>query len=203
VTVEAGSSATFSVTITAPEDVPDATIYGGFIELSPQTGDSNMVRIPFAGFKGDYQDLPVLGVAPFLTETDSTVTVDGDPPNVPIYLSDVEAIDPGQRYSMVADDVPTFAFGLQHQAQRVTAAIIPQGSLSWLGAQAGFSIELVPRSQAGNVFVFGLGDIDASGLPDGRYTIRITILKAGGNASTSGHVVIAETPHFFIDRLTD
>ena len=203
VTVEARSSATFSVTITAPEDVPDATIYGGFIELSPQTSDSNMVRIPFAGFKGDYQDLPVLGVAPFLTDTDSTVTVDGDPPNVPIYLSEVETIEAGQRYSMVGSDVPTFAFGLQHQAQRVTAEIIPQGSLSWLGAQPGFRIELVPRSQPGNVFVFGLGDIDASGLPDGRYTIRISILKANGNPGNPDHVVTAETPHFFIDRLAD
>jgi len=203
VTVEAGSSATFSVTITAPEDVPDATIYGGFIELSPQTSDSNMVRIPFAGFKGDYQDLPVLGVAPFLTDSDSTVTVDGDPPNVPIYLSEVEAIDPGQRYSMVGADVPTFAFGLQHQAQRVTAEIVPRGTLSWLGAQPGFTVELVPRSQPGNVFVFGVGDIDASGLPDGRYTIRISILKANGNPSNPDHVVTAETPHFFIDRIAD
>lgn len=203
VTVEANSSATFTVTITAPDDVPDGTIYGGFLELSPQTSDSNMVRIPFAGFKGDYQDLPVLGVSPFLTDTDSTVTVDGDPPNVPIYLSEVEVLDPGQRYSMVGDDVPTFAFGLQHQAQRVTAEIIPQGTLSWLGAQPGFTIDLVPRSQPGNVFVFGLGDIDASGLPDGRYTIRITILKAGGNPSNPNHLEIAETPHFFIDRLSD
>jgi len=203
VTVEAGSSATFSVTITAPEDVPDGTIYGGFIDLSPQTSDSNMVRIPFAGFKGDYQDLPVIGVSPFLTDTDSTVTVDGDPPNVPIYLPEVEPVEPGQRYRMVGDDVPTFAFGLQHQAQRVTAEIIPQGRLSWLGAQPGFTVELVPRSQPGNVFVFGLGDVDASGLPDGRYTIRITVLKAAGNPSNPAHIVSAETPHFFIDRLAD
>lgn len=203
VTVEASSSATFSVTITAPDDVPDGTIYGGFIELSPQTSDSNMVRIPFAGFKGDYQDLPALGVAPFLTDTDSTVTVDGDPPNVPIYLSEVEAIEPGQQYTMAGSDVPTFAFGLQHQAQRVTAEIIPQGTLSWLGAQPGFRIDLVPRSQPGNVFVFGVGDIDASGLPDGRYIIRITIVKAGGNPSNPDHLEITETPHFFIDRLTD
>lgn len=202
-TVPANSSATFEVTIAPPTDVPDATIYGGFVEISPQTGDSNMVRIPFAGFKGDYQDLPIVGTGPFLTDTDSTVTVDGDPPTVPIYLEDVEAIDPGRAYSMAGADVPTFAVGLQHQAQRITAEIIPQGTLSWLGAQPGFAIDLIPRSRPGEVFIFGLGDFDASGLPDGRYVVQLTVLKPAGNISDPSHVEVVTTPHFFINRVAD
>jgi subtilisin family serine protease len=202
-TVPANSSATFDVTITAPTDVPDATIYGGFVEISPQTGDTNMVRIPFAGFKGDYQDLPIVGVGPFLTDTDSTVTVDGDPPTVPIYLTDVEPIDPGRAYSMAGADVPTFAVGLQHQAQRIIAEIIPQGTLSWLGPQPGFDINLIPRSRPGEVLIFGLGDFDASGLPDGKYVVRLSVLKPEGSLSDPSHVEVVTTPHFFIDRVAD
>ena len=60
VTVPAGGSATVDVTITAPPvaDLPLGQ-YGGYVVLTPQGGGTDL-SVPYAGFSGDYQALPVL-----------------------------------------------------------------------------------------------------------------------------------------------
>src|SRR5699024_11771344 len=55
VTVPAGSSSTFEVSI-APNEGLDLAHYGGYVLLTPDEGAP--LRIPYAGFTGDYQDLP-------------------------------------------------------------------------------------------------------------------------------------------------
>jgi hypothetical protein len=47
------------VTITAPAGLADRGLYGGYIVLTPQDG-SPLYRVPYAGFKGDYQSIQVL-----------------------------------------------------------------------------------------------------------------------------------------------
>jgi minor extracellular serine protease Vpr len=57
VTVPAGESATVTVTITPPSAAAtNLRVYGGYIRI---TGDSTY-RVPYAGFRGDYQEIQVL-----------------------------------------------------------------------------------------------------------------------------------------------
>ena len=50
--------AVVDVTITAPAS-PNQGQYGGYITLTPQ-GGGNALSVPYAGFIGDYQTVPVL-----------------------------------------------------------------------------------------------------------------------------------------------
>ena len=97
-------------------------------------------------------------------------------------------------------DVPTFGFGLSYPVDRLVAEIVPQDDRAWLGPQPGFEIELVRRNDPGTVSTFGLGDLDATALPTGAYTIRVRALRAEGDPTNPAHTVVIETPVFFIDR---
>src|SRR5699024_3576370 len=57
VTVPAGSSVSFDVAI-APNDGLELAQYGGYVVLTP--ADGAPVRVPYAGFAGDYQALPLM-----------------------------------------------------------------------------------------------------------------------------------------------
>ena len=55
----AGGSATVDVTISCERGLPDKSLYGGYIVLTP-AGGGQVLRVPYAGFKGDYQAIQVL-----------------------------------------------------------------------------------------------------------------------------------------------
>ena len=57
-TVGAGSTANVTVNIVAGA-WRDKALYGGYIVLKPHGGGTDL-RVPYVGFKGDYQSLPVL-----------------------------------------------------------------------------------------------------------------------------------------------
>ena len=61
VAVDARDDAEVEVTIAAPDStlLEDRRFYGGYIVLTPQ-GGGEALRVPFAGFKGDYQSIQVL-----------------------------------------------------------------------------------------------------------------------------------------------
>ena len=58
ITVPAGGSASFDVTVDASAATPAGSVYGGYVTLS-RTGET--LRVPYAGFAGDYQSLQILG----------------------------------------------------------------------------------------------------------------------------------------------
>ena len=55
----AGGTATVNVTITPERGPADRSKYGGYVVLTPE-GGGQALRVPFAGFKGDYQSVQVL-----------------------------------------------------------------------------------------------------------------------------------------------
>ncbi|HET9674486.1 MAG TPA: hypothetical protein VFP31_06695 [Gaiellaceae bacterium] len=57
--VPAGGTATKSFTLTPDGALPDRALYGGWVVLTPR-GGGQVLRVPFAGFRGDYQSLPTL-----------------------------------------------------------------------------------------------------------------------------------------------
>src|SRR5207237_2770465 len=61
VTVPAGGSASVNVNITAGA-WRDKSLYGGYVVLTPRGGGVTL-RVPYVGFMGDYQSLPVLTTA--------------------------------------------------------------------------------------------------------------------------------------------
>ena len=58
VTVAPGSSANVTVNIAAGA-WRDKSLYGGYVVLTPRVGGVTL-RVPYVGFYGDYQSLPVL-----------------------------------------------------------------------------------------------------------------------------------------------
>lgn len=187
ITVPAGGLASFRVRITANPAAVDGTVYGTYLVFLPPEGSGAApILVPAAGFKGDYQQLPAFTFPPFL----ASVGLDGA----------ITALPPGTTFTMRGGDVPTFGVGVAHAAQQVVAEFVPLGERSWIGPQPGFEAELLRRSRPGTAYVFGLGAFDASVLPDGEYLIRFTVLRALGDPTNPNHVVVAETPRFFVDR---
>ncbi len=62
VLVPAGSSTTVDATITANAALANKSMYGGYLVISGSNGET--VRVPYAGFKGDYQSIQVLVPTP-------------------------------------------------------------------------------------------------------------------------------------------
>ncbi len=188
VVVPAGGVASFQVRITANPEAPDGTIQGTYLAFLPAVGGPGVseILIPAAGYVGDYQALPTLAFPPELV-----VLFGGD-----LYLA-----DPGWIYTMEGEDFPFFAIGLLHGAQTMTTEIVPLDPLrTWMGAQPAFELDLVRRDNVGGLTAYGLGDFDATVLPNGAYRFRLTLLKAGGDATNPAHFEVAESPVFYIDR---
>lgn len=105
VTVPGGGSATVDVTVTAPGG-PNQGQYGGYVVLTPQDAGQTY-HVPYAGFIGDYQTVPVLTPAraegyPWLAQRIGTT-----------YFNRPD----GQAYTMEGDDVPFFLVHLDHQSR--------------------------------------------------------------------------------------
>lgn len=188
VTVPAGGFRPISVTIEAPADLADLSVYGGFLTITPEgdAGGALAATVPYAGFKGDYQRLPSISIDPALSGLDAA--------------GEAVAVAEGTAYSMSGIDFPAFSIGFAHGAERVTAEIIPLGQNAWLGPQRAFSLDRVRRDNPGQLSVFGVESFDGSFLPDGSYRVRLTLLKAGGDPTHPDHVEAVETPLFRIDR---
>lgn len=64
VTVPPGGTATVQITVDAShldQHPAGDLIFGGWIVFSPTGGDAPVLRVPYAGFRGDFQSRPVLG----------------------------------------------------------------------------------------------------------------------------------------------
>jgi hypothetical protein len=58
-----GQSKDVTATITVPAALFDRTLYGGFLVLTNAASPADRVRVPYIGFKGDYQSIQVIGNA--------------------------------------------------------------------------------------------------------------------------------------------
>lgn len=190
ITVPAGGVASFQVRVTADPAAPQGTVYGtylAFLPTSPVPG-ATPILVPAAGFAGDYQALPMVNFLPALV-----VSIDDE-----LYLADA-----GWPYTMRGEDVPYVAFGMAHAAQTMTIEIVPLGERVWIGPQPALEAELVRRNNPGALSVYGFGDFDASGLPDGEYRFRVHLLAAEGDPTNPAHRLTVESPSFFIARYLD
>ncbi len=207
VRVQAGASRNVTATI-SPATGPMGGIYGGYIVATPDDGGP-AVRVPFAGYIGDYQSIEVLapgafGVFPALGRTD-----DGDS----FWLAGAGAV-----FTLEGFDLPYVLVHLAHYSQYMELNIIDAVTGQPVHPVFHKFIELdyLPRNAATTGFFAFAWDGDrihsqaargrgaatpqAIPLQDGEYMIQIRLLKALGNKNDASHWETWTSPAFFIER---
>ena len=193
VEVPAGGSATVSVTITDPYQLP-SLIAGGYIEFVAPDG-AIAHRVPYAGFSGDYQALEVLVPTdrgfPWLATLD-----DGFFVNAP----------DGARYTMKGDDIAFVLAHFEHYSQVTKLEIVPLRQVG--GARDLGVIELEYFSRNSTPTGFFAFEWDGSAkvngrrttLPMGDYQLKLSALKALGDPSNPAHWETWTSPTISIVR---
>lgn len=186
ITVLPGSSETVDVTVTAPSG-PAQGQYGGYVVLTPQ-GEGQTYRVPFAGFVGNYQTVPVL-----------TPTANGFPWLARLVGTTYFNQPTGATYTMEGDDVPFFLVHLDHQSRyyefRITDAVT---GLPVHDDFANFDqAEFVGRNTtAAGFFAFAWDGtrIHSAGksnlrkfVENGDYIVELRVLKALGDPDNPDH----------------
>lgn len=192
VTVPARSSASVEVMVAPNPALADRALYGGYIVFTPQ-GGGQTYRVPYAGFKGDYQSIQVL--AP---------TANGFPWLAMLYAGSYYYAPDGATYSMTGTDIPYFLVHLDHQSRLFRIEVFDAVTLkSWFRA---FEEPYMPRnSSASSFYAFPWDGLVVSGkkiipVPDGQYRAKISVLKALGDASNPAHWETWTSPVITIDR---
>ena len=189
VTVPAGGTATVDVTITAPVALADKSMYGGYIVITPQGGGLD-VKVPYAGFKGDYQSIQVL-----------VPTVNNYPWLARLVGANYVKAAANPTYTLVGNDIPFITAHLDHQSREVRIEVIDAvNGKAWHRA---FSDEYFPRNTgAATFFAFAFDGQTTSGnkvytVPDGQYVLKLTVRKALGGLTD---FETWTSPVFTIDR---
>lgn len=184
VTVAPGATASFDVTLTANAALPERSLYGGYVVLTPQ-GGGDALRVPYAGFKGDYQSTVVL-----------TPTVNGFPWLAQVAGGSYNNRPAGATYTMAGDDIPFFLLHLDHMSRRIRLeAKDAVSGKSWFRVS---DDEYVTRNASpGGFFAFAWDGTTFAGkgksgsqwytAPNGQYTVTVSVLKALGDESNPAH----------------
>jgi minor extracellular serine protease Vpr len=191
-TVPAQSSATVDVTVTAPDGLPDKGIYDGYVVATSQA-DGKVLRVPYAGLKGDYQSIQVLAPTangfPWLAKFDGASYT-----NQP----------GGASYTMAGNDIPFFLVHLDHQAPQMKLEAFDAGGKSMHYVSLD---KFLPRSATSTGFftwtwdgtTFKKGGVP-TGVPNGTYTVRLSVLKALGDANNAADWETWTSPAVTIQR---
>jgi minor extracellular serine protease Vpr len=199
VTVPAGGAATVDVTITAPN--ADKVQYGGYITL---TGGGRALRVPYAGFAGDYQSIKVLEPTafgfPWLAKLDGGS-----------YLNQPR----GATFTMRDGDVPYFLVHFEHPARLMKMEVFEATADGTAGKPVHpvfheiFNLEYIQRnSTATGFFAFpwdgtrfhNNGNDKVKVVPNGKYVVKMSVLKALGDPKNSAHWESWNSPVITIAR---
>ena len=197
VVVPANGSARVTVTLTAPTPpaLPEKSLYGGYINLVPSAGGTTL-RVPFAGFVGDYQELihpigdggcnlPMLAKAGAATDKIDCAT------GVPA-ITGLVGQPSGGTWAQPKQDPVVLLYHLDHQVALETVTLLDaatgqpftQGNrIATLEANS-----LVRRNSAPNAFfafvwdgtrafATGNGKVQRKATPAGVYKLKFTITK--------------------------
>jgi minor extracellular serine protease Vpr len=212
VTVPAGGSATVGVTIT-PNAAAPRTIYGGYVRLTPQGGGAPL-RVPYAGFTGDYQTIQVLAPGactfPGIFKAGGQTTCAAGPPAVNLNGWTRQAA--GATYD-VGDrpDRPIVLFHLAHQSERLEIRAVNASDQEFLVARTDLAErnptnDLSPPGGATGpgfftftwdgkaVFTNPNGVTNRRGLPSGTYKLRLVVTKALAEPGNPAHIETWDSP---------
>ncbi len=210
VTVNPGHTETFDVTISPSADF-DLAQYGGYVYL---ISGEERISIPYAGFAGDYQSLPVLTPGDYgfpvlasLTACDRVVGVDCT------MNGSWDLVEAGTVYSMADGDVPTILAHLDAPVSNLRIDVYkanPDGTRGDPVHPRFFNyldVDHVGRTGGGpNVFVpytwdgtRNHNDRDRA-VPDGDYVLVLSVLNALGDRENADDVETYTSPAFTVDR---
>jgi hypothetical protein len=191
VTLNPGASAAVAVSVN-PAGLADKALYGGYVVLTPSGGGA-VLRVPYLGFKGDYQAIHALGDAgcalPMLARlggnsdhiqcTTPARTIDG-----------VVGQPSGGTWAQPKKDNIVVLYHLDHQAASVTLTLLDAaGNPMTQGNRSATlqSIDLHPRNSAPTTFFAFFWDgtqamsnrdsTSRKATPGGTYKLRITLTK--------------------------
>ncbi len=179
VTVPAGGTASVNVTITANPALPDRSQYGGYIVFTPQ-GGGQVYRVPYAGFKGDYQSILVLNPTPF-----------GFPWLAKLIGPSFFNQPTGATFTLTGDDIPYILVHLDHQVRRLRMEVFEANT----GRAEGRALEVnyVGRNSAATSFFalpwdgMTMRGINLRTVPNGQYGIKLSVQKALGDDNNPAH----------------
>ena len=200
VTVPGNGSSSVDMTVTAPAALAEGGVYGGYATLTPQGGGA-VYRVPYAGYKGDYQVrqvlVPTASGFPWLSRTTNGTSFSNNAAGNP------------QTYTMVGFDIPYFAVHLDHQSRRVRfEAFDAVSGKSWHRVS---DDEYVGRNSTATGFFAFAWDGDTfqgkgknasqwNTVPNGKYVVKLSVLKALGDDNNPAHWETWTTPVITIAR---
>jgi minor extracellular serine protease Vpr len=192
VTVPPYGSASFEVTITPDAALTEASVYGGYLVLTEE-GSGRVMRVPYAGYKGDYQAKQVL-----------TPTAHGFPWLARVVGGSYQGQPGGGTFTLVGGDVPQLLVHLDHQARRLQLDVFAAGTMKHVGRA--LRADYLARSATVDGFAaFTWDGTIQSGqstvaVPEGQYVIRISVRKALGDEEDLAHTETWTSPVISIDR---
>jgi minor extracellular serine protease Vpr len=192
ITVPAGGTTTVDVTITANPSLADRSQYGGYIVFTPQDGGTKL-RVPYAGFKGDYQSIQVL-----------TATANQFPWLAKVVNGFYQRQADGASFNLTNGELPYFVAHFEHQSRRLRFEVIDAKTGQNLGRAV--QQDFLPRnSTSTGVFGFAFDGTTIRGkqtlmVPAGEYRLQVSVLKALGDENNPDHWETWTSPVFTIQR---
>lgn len=193
-TLPKNGSRTINVTIAPSADLPDGAVYGGYLTFTPVNQAGYTYRVPFAGYKGDYQAVEVLTGAGY--ELPWLAKLEGD---------SFWQADDLTSFSMQGEDLPYLLLHFEHQAAMLRVEVKEALTGRSLGlAMPDESYVGRNESAAGFWAVAWDGELmngrRTKPAPDGLYVLEVKVLKAGGDRSNPDHWETWTSPRFLVDR---
>ena len=207
------------VTISPNPGLPDRSLYGGYVVFTPRA-DGQTYRVPYSGLKGDYQSFNTLAPTACALPWLAKALPAGSPPS-PCpgggTLSGFANQPQGATYTLQNGDVPYILAHLDHTARSLELEILDAGSGQPLTRfpSTVFRDYYVPRnSTAGAFFVISWDGTSvrlagpegqeqvvlAFEVPDGRYQLRLKVVKALGDGRNAADVQSWTSPVITLDR---
>ena len=209
VTVPTGGSAAVNVNIQAGA-WRDKSLYGGYVVLTPRDGGVTL-RVPYVGFFGDYQSLPVLTAANCGLPAVFQVRAGSGDGCLGAGISRLGTA--GATFTLRGSDFPILLFHLNHQVRKLNIQVFKaDGSAVHPVFNYVTQQEFLGRnSTAITFFEFdwdGTRSQDSGGgngdhrkaVPNGRYILKLGVLKALGDASNSADWETFTTPPITLAR---
>src|SRR6185437_10102486 len=190
VTVAPRASATFNVNIAAGA-WRDKSLYGGYIVMTPRGGGTTL-RVPYVGFMGDYQSLPVLTSANCGLPAVFKLNAAASDACLGAGVQRLGAA--GASFTLQGSDVPILLYHLNHQVRQLNVQIYKSnGSPVHPVFNYATQLSYLPRNSTATAFFEfdwdGTRSHDNGGgngdhrkiVPNGTYVLKLSVLKALGD----------------------
>lgn len=191
VTVPAKGTASVNVTISANTALADRALYGGYITFTPASSGTALV-VPYGGLKGDYQSIQVL-----------RPTTNGYPWLTNYTGSSFRRCSSDCSYSLAdLNNMPIVILQLAHQSRtlRLEAFDVATGESRGVISEDNYvGRNSSPATSAFNYYIWD-GTTSQGTVANGSYQIRVSVLKALGDASNAAHWETWTSPNVTIAR---